>query len=471
MAADQDRTAEDLTEELRGAHDTIRRLGQEALLRDAQFGRFQEEVRQWREEHAAATMATQQQHQTLTQPRGEVPGPQTDQAISGGHGVPTAEAVGTASRGQEQVLPGPDPLAALTAGLSGNGRSQDNGVARTGLNQTGSEPPTEGSRGEGHEMQAISSAVQDIQSQSVLVAESLQLSVQLQRSLLEKQRVNGAQRNAPGRAVFNRDLPSHKEVMPIDQLQALLDEPLKILPSHIDKLLTRADKYDMPALWNMKEQQAKMRADLGARSASISNETVFHVLRIVRAGVLLSADMEKALIDQDSDALALSILELRLAFGAIFSKVTHDLFNRSWLQKETAKKRASGQIMEDLAKMDVHLPYLVNEDLIQTATLLNQSGMVSGGSGAGGYSNRSHNGNSGGSSFGHTPKKKKWGEGRTTLPRDQRSYQQQPKWDGQGINPNFKGDPAKYIPGFKRPAAGAKQFNSNNASGGNGEKA
>lgn len=456
MASDPEVDETNLAAELRAARAAINHLQAEKNDADLRFRHFQDEVRQWREERASA-MATQPQAEAPPSRPGEEQQPQDPPArpnAMDGLGAPAAEAASTAAAGQ--TITGKQVR-------KRNRSAHDNGQPGEKNGNTveiSDEEEDELQDEEGGQLQAprMRETIRSMHDQSAVVAQSLALSVQLQQRLLNESLRGGAGNGSKANAEvtpanFTKSVPSYKETIPQEQLRGLLNEPLKILPSHVDKLLNRGDKYDIPSLWNMKDQQTRMRSDIGSKTASVSNETIFFILRSIRAAVMLTADVELA-VSQSKPAQAYQAIdELRLAMGAVLSKVTHDMFTRSWLSKDTAKQRSGGQIIEELSKMDVHLPYLVNDELIQTATLLRQSGLVTNAparnANTGSYQNNGKYGS------GNKFKKRNFGApaaGRT-------SYNSESKADNNsaagGFNPNYKGNPANYIPGFKRNAQGA----------------
>ena len=294
-------------------------------------------------------------------------------------------------------------------------------------------------------------------SQGLSEAVSATLGLQ-QESMLAKQNkaLNGRTKVVP---VFTQDLPAATTTVPAQERFNLLCEPLTITTDHVTKLLKRADKWDPPDLWEWSDLHKKLKADIGKSGPHLSNDSITHIMKLHKAMLMLTGDIEQACQENDgtvnTEKLSTAVEDLRLALGAMASKVTHDLWFRAFHNKETAKKRDASKILEDLDKMDAHVPYLLNEERVKTATFLEKYLPKQDNARKGQSS--TFNAGRGGGQYNNFRKQPGGGYSNKQPYRDQYPRQQQngsATASAPGFNPAYKGKPENFIPGFVRKDGG-----------------
>jgi hypothetical protein len=165
--------------------------------------------------------------------------------------------------------------------------------------------------------------------------------------------------------IFDEDLPKRNWAP-----STLPASPLMIDTHMVEKLLARATKWRPPQLWDLSKLNVLLVKELPHGQASVSKETAGFTHSMLRSILLTTADIEKAVTMGDADAVMNLLLDIRWAVGAAVSKNTTELFRKTVMDKETAKKRSASQMMELTDHLGVHKEYLVKQDAVATAVFL-----------------------------------------------------------------------------------------------------
>ena len=166
---------------------------------------------------------------------------------------------------------------------------------------------------------------------------------------------------------FVKHLPKRKDM----DWGTVPASPLAIEQHDVRKLLARADKWDgMPSAWDLREANKKLAKEIPSAHPTVSRENALFTQNILRALLLISADIETAYIERDGDAILTAIEDMRWAIGAGMAKATKELFQRAFYDKDNGKKRDAGKTMELLQGLEEHREMLLNEPAVQAAVFL-----------------------------------------------------------------------------------------------------
>ena len=257
---------------------------------------------------------------------------------------------------------------------------------------------------------------------------------------------------------FQAAIPNRKHVLDDKKLGRMMRKPLGIeqTDKYVARVLKRGDKWELPEAWDLATTQLQLQKDIGKSKPLLSHEALNFLLRTHKTLLMLSGEIEKGAVANDKPLFYAALDDVRVLLGAMESRVTHDMFQRAWCEEDTRKKRDTSQALTDMDKLGPHFKSLLRKDMVKTASFVSSSFGL-GKSNAGGGSNGRQRGSNGNSPSKHkfSPRKQNKGAQRFF---DANSG---PGGGGDahqpaaaGWNPNFKGRPENFIPGFVRKSDG-----------------
>ena len=214
--------------------------------------------------------------------------------------------------------------------------------------------------------------------------------------------------------------------------------------------------WEPPEAWDLAPAQLQLQRDIGKSKPLLSPEVLAFLLKAHKTLLMLSGELEKGANSNERTVFFSALVDVRLLLVAMESRVTHDLFQRAWCEEDTRKKRDTSQALADMDKIGPHFKSVLRKDMVKTASFISTSFGLQGRG-----SSQSHGRQRGNQSSGAAGKQK-------FMPRKfNKAAQQQfetnastasaaagaSSGNAAGWNPNYKGRPDNFIPGFVRKDA------------------
>jgi hypothetical protein len=103
-----------------------------------------------------------------------------------------------------------------------------------------------------------------------------------------------------GAPSFVKNLPKHRDM----DWSSMPASPLMMDQHDVSKLLARADKWEgIPKAWDLREANKKLAKEIPSAQPTVSRENALFTQNILRALLLISADIERAFIHQDASGV------------------------------------------------------------------------------------------------------------------------------------------------------------------------